>query len=104
MTEQPYKLVCPAIRLEQLRRWGKLAEAKGSHDEYLALLKYITQRLTTDPTVWGDPIRPLRGLGLEVYRGLRSWLQVLYAVDEVRRIVYVNQFIAHPDSGMAQGL
>ncbi len=42
MAEQPYKLVCPVILLEQLRRWGKVVQAQGSQDEYLALLKYIT--------------------------------------------------------------
>ena len=56
----------------------------------LDALKFINHKLTTDPVSWGDPLYPLRNVGLRMYRGLRRPLQVHYAVDEVRRLVYVK--------------
>ena len=41
---------------------------------------------------WGDPSARLRWLGLLKCRGSLAPLNVYYAVDEARRIVYVTEF------------
>jgi hypothetical protein len=61
-------------------------------------LRFIIERLTNDPLGWGDPNYRLHHLGLLRCRGLRSPLSVYYAVDEVRRIVYLTEFRPSPGS------
>jgi hypothetical protein len=74
------------------------AEALGLRDDFLATLTAINRNLTERPTTWGDPQYPLRQLGLTVYHGIHRLLHVYYAVDEARRIVYVQSFEIVPRS------
>src|SRR5271169_5459905 len=98
-----YRLACPAPVLAQLRAWGAAAVARGEGAEYVSALEFINHKLTNDPANWGDPLYPLRKVGLTMYRGLRRPLQVHYAVDETRRLVFVKSFTLLFDFGGQQG-
>jgi hypothetical protein len=51
----------------------------------------MARRLADDPLGWGEPIYPLRHLGLTVCHAALFMFSVIYAVDEQRRIVYVTR-------------
>jgi hypothetical protein len=98
-----YRIACPSPILAQLRAWGAAAIDRGEGAAYTDALKFINHRLTTDPASWGDPLYPLRKAGLTMYRGLRKPLQVHYAVDETRRLVFVKAFTLVFGFGGGQG-
>jgi hypothetical protein len=87
-----YRIACPPPLLTQLRAWGAAAVSRGEGAAFRDALIFINRRLMTDPTSWGDPLYPLRKVGLMMYRGLRRPLLVHYAVDEPRRFVFVKAF------------
>jgi hypothetical protein len=97
-----YHLVPTAEQLKQLRTWGERATRLGRRAEYLAALRTIHHKLTTEPTTWGDPWYHLIQLGLQVYQRICSPLHVSYAVDEERRIVYVRRFTPLSGSDLEQ--
>jgi hypothetical protein len=78
--------------LAQLRAWGASAVRRGEGAVYVEALNFINHKLTADPASWGDPLYPLRKVGLMMRRGLRRPLQVHYAVDENLRVVFVKSF------------
>jgi len=82
--------------LEQLRRWDREAIRLGIRQEYLEALKAINDKLTHEPTVWGDPQHRLHALDLLMYRGFHAIFYVWYAVDAVNRVVYVREFLPRP--------
>ena len=92
LSDDLYRIACPQPILAQLRVWGAAAVSRGEGAEYRDALKFINHRLTTDPANWGDPLYPLRNVGLTMYRGLHRPLKVYFAVDETRRFVYVKAF------------
>jgi hypothetical protein len=53
-------------------------------------------QLRVDPMGWGDPLHRYAQLGLVRCRGINPVLYVYYAVDEARRIVYIQQFFIRP--------
>jgi hypothetical protein len=75
----------------------------GIQREYLAALRAIERHLATDPVGWGDPDFVLRQAGLRMCHGTEPPLLVYYAVDELRRIVYVKEFRPLPESGLQGG-
>lgn len=89
-------------QLKQLRTWAGRANALGKKAEFLAALKTIYQKLTTEPLTWGDPSYPLTQLGLQVYQRVCSPLHVAYAVDDDRRIVYIKKFTLLSGSGLEE--
>jgi hypothetical protein len=106
MSEQPgasYRVICGARLLEQLRRWGRRAAAQGMRDRYLAALRTVQHNLTAAPQTWGDPLFRYHGLGLLSYRGLYPPFCVHYAVDEPRRLVYVQDVQLLPNDPLNQG-
>jgi hypothetical protein len=99
----PYKVCCSSKNLEQLKAWGQKAAGLGIHDQFLGALKAINHKLTTEPLNWGDPQFQARQMGLVVCHGIHSPLQVYFAVDESRRIVYVRGFKLLPGHPLGQG-
>jgi hypothetical protein len=87
-----YRIACPSPVLAQLRTWGSAAFSRGEGAKFLDTLKFINHKLTTDPTNWGDPLYPLRKVESVMRQGMQPPLQVHYAVDEVRRVVFVKAF------------
>jgi hypothetical protein len=83
-----------------LRAYGAQAATRGFLDSYVAAVKIIEHRLTMDPLEWGDPQNRLRNLQLLLFHGIQSPLHVYYAVDEARRIVYVQEIKPLPGRGL----
>jgi hypothetical protein len=98
-----YRVACPLPVLAQLKAWGASAVSRGEGTEYVEALNFINHKLTTDPAGWGDPLYPLRKVGLMMRRGLHRPLQVHYAVDETLRLVFVKSFALLFDFGGEQG-
>ncbi len=90
--ESPYHVACPGRELKKLREWLRQARRLGKGDEFLRLVAVSERRLMTDPISWGDPQYHLSRMGLLVLRGTYQYLQVIYGVDEIRRIVYISDF------------
>lgn len=95
-----YHLVTTPEQLQQLRTWGERATRLGRKAEYLAALRTIHHKLTTEPLTWGDPWYRLTQLDLQVYQGACSPLHVSYAIDEERQIVYLKTLTPLPQSGL----
>jgi hypothetical protein len=75
----------------------------GIEEEFSSALKWIHQRLSKSPLKWGDPLYRLRHLELDLYRGTHTPLNVVYAVDEQRKLVYLTQVWPMPGHGYTQG-
>jgi hypothetical protein len=99
---EPYHFAPTAEQLKKLRSWAERANALGRKAEFLAALKIIYQKLTTEPLTWGDPLHRLNQLGLQVYHRVCSPFHVAYAVDEERRIVYIKKFTLLSGSGLQE--
>lgn len=98
-TPGSYEFVCTSDQREQLKTWAEQAAMRGVEAEYAAALKTVYNQLTTAPLTWGDPCYRLSHLGLQVYQRACTPLYVAYAVDAVRRIVYVMKFTLLTGSG-----
>lgn len=95
-----YQLVTTGEQNQQIRMWAERAAQIGNMAAYLAALKMIYRQLTTASSTWGDPCNRLPYLDLLVYHRIYAPLYVSYAVDEVRRIVYVKKLRPLPRSGL----
>jgi hypothetical protein len=95
-----YKIVFLGGQGALLRAYGAEAAKRGFLDSYVAAVQTIERRLTTDPSEWGDPQNRLRQLQLLLYHGIQSPLHLYYAVDEERRIVYVQEIKPLPGRGL----
>jgi len=96
----PYKITFLGNHGSWLRACGERAAERGVLNDYTAAVKSIERRLATDPLEWGDPQNRLRHLQLLLYHGIQSPLHVYYAVDEARRIVYVQEIKPLPGRGL----
>lgn len=79
----------------QLKRWAKKAIAIGMFPQLCRAMRAISHLLETQPSTWGDPQYHLPNMDLLVYRGFHRLFYVVYAVDEMRRFVYVREFRLH---------
>jgi hypothetical protein len=95
-----YKVVYSDYQIRMVRELGKKAAKRGLNNAYLRAIKFIHRRMRTDPLVWGDPQNRLRHLRLLLCHGTRAPLQVFFAVDEQRRIVYVREIKPLPGRGL----
>jgi hypothetical protein len=90
-----YRIACAQVWLNRLREWAAAIPDQEHLDQFVSALRTINQGMEVEPATFGDPRFPLRKLGMLVYSRLVTPLQVLYAVDESRRIVYVREFHYH---------
>jgi hypothetical protein len=88
--------------VERMKGLAKRAVALGLAEQFREDLQQIQQKLLTESMTWGDPIYRLRHLGLVVHHRLEATMQILYAVDEQRRIVYVKEIKLRPDHPLGQ--
>ena len=95
-----YKVVYSEYQIRMIRELGETAADRGLGDAYVEAVKFIHNRMSTDPLVWGDPQNWLRHLRLTLYHGTYDPLHVFYAVDEQRRIVYVREIKPLPGRGL----
>lgn len=96
-----YAVGYSAAHLEQLRGWGELAKTTGHGASYLAAVREMRERLERDPRQWGDPLRPMAGMKVELFRRYGPVLMVFYAVHTERRVVIVQQIVLTPGSPLA---
>jgi hypothetical protein len=94
MTETPghsFQVVFPQQILARLKALAEKATAQGIGPRFAADLRVIVDSLIRDPLEWGDPSHRLHQLGLLVCNRVYAKMQVSYAIDEQRRIVYVKE-------------
>jgi hypothetical protein len=75
-----------------LRRLHDEAAEDGRRDAFLSALRTITNRLRTDPNVFGEEHYNLPGLGLTVRVAVVLPLSVKFTVHPGRRLVTVGTF------------
>jgi hypothetical protein len=77
------------------------ARAKGRFAEIAQAIRDINTRLEWIPLDFGEPLRDLSPLGIQIRMGTITPLVVRYGVDEARHIVYVSvPFVLLPKSGL----
>jgi hypothetical protein len=89
--EPQFRISCAEIIQNKILELHHLAALHGRAEELLTALKVMKEKLTKEALTWGDPLYPLRAMKLLAHQGVQGPLQVLYAVDEQRRIVYVTE-------------
>lgn len=102
-SETPYQVDYAGLFLRQLEDLVNQAVRLGTLADLAATVKTIHQRLSMTPLEWGDPLYRLRHLELIVYRGTLAPINVHYAVDEQRKLVYLTQVWPMPGHGYTQG-
>lgn len=98
-SKAPYRVSFAGNSKQQLNALRAEAIRLGIDKEFASAAKWIHERLTTAPLEWGDPLYRLRYLELNLYRGTHAPLNVIYAVDEQRRLVYLTQVWPMPGRG-----
>jgi hypothetical protein len=87
---------------QQLNALRDQAIRLGIEEQFSSVMRWIDRKLSVAPTEWGDPLYQLRHLELVMYRGTRTPLNVVYAVDEQRKLVYLTQVWPMPGHGYTQ--
>jgi hypothetical protein len=88
--DPPYRISCSEAIKSELRKLHRRAARHGRGQEVLSALRILDERLTADALSWGDPHFRLHGMNLLVFNRIQQPLQIVYAVDEARRIAYVT--------------
>jgi hypothetical protein len=86
----------------RLRRWADEANTMGKVSEFLAALKYINEKVKTEPLEWGDPQHRAPSAGFVVCHGMHKLLHVYYAVHEESRTVWVKEIRPLPGLGFSE--
>ncbi|MCI0640318.1 MAG: hypothetical protein L0Y72_29980 [Gemmataceae bacterium] len=98
--EETFDVVYLNVALDQFRDLFQRAKKKGAGANVLDVGKEIDKQLRLDPIHFGDPIYPLRHLGLMVYIRAMSPVVVTYGVHETEKVVFVGSFEAVPGLGI----
>jgi hypothetical protein len=88
--------------LDRVRRLSEKARELGVGPDWVTTLRRIEYQLQTDPGT-GDPLYPLRGLGLMVHRSIVDRVEAVYAVHDTQPIVFVIRLTPrfdHPLEGV----
>jgi hypothetical protein len=96
----PYRLVVSGTSRAQFRELHRNAPTPEFAARLLAAARTIVARLAADPGEFGEPLRDLHHLGLQMRHGVERPLVVRYAIDEQRRLVYVVGFRALTGTGV----
>ena len=95
-----YKVDVPLRISGAIRSLFPRAIRNGLTAQLLDALAQTSYHLATDPAAWGDPQFRLKALNLTVYHRVEGPLFIAYAVDEVRKIVYVKSVLPFPGDGL----
>ncbi len=87
--------------LDAAKQLQQKAITRGIGNEFNEALLEIIQKLRDCPTQWGDPQFNLKFMQMVVYRGIRSPLQVSYAVNSEERLVILRQVLPLPGTVLA---
>lgn len=85
-----YEVRCAEQVLRTLERLQLQATRAGIGEMMLDALRTLYHRLNTKPEAFGEPLHELRAFQLEVRVGGVPPLLVRYAVDRLRRLVYIT--------------
>ena len=96
----PYEAIFSGVQKARVRALGAVAARRRLRRRYLAALAVILRRLATDPLQWGDPYSRLEDLGLLLYHRSYTPLNLFYAVDAPRWIVYNKDIDPLPGQGL----
>src|SRR5262245_44298420 len=89
---QAFRVVYPGQVRDQLLEWMRSASDPALRTSLAGELSTIDTQLATNPLQWGEVAYHLYQAGLAVCNGFHERIQVSYAVDEARRLVYVGWF------------
>src|SRR5579875_4182282 len=95
-SQTPYRVDYAGQYRRQLEDLINQAVRLGTLADLEATVRTIHQRLSTTPMEWGDPLYRLHYLQLLLFRGTHTPLNVIYAVDEQRKLVYLTQVSPMP--------
>jgi hypothetical protein len=96
-----FRVVWRGLARERVRSLGERARACGVTESFCAAVRLAERRLATDPLNWGDPEARLRVMGLDKCHAVTAPLIFYFAVDEERRLVYVNDVKPTPGHPLA---
>jgi hypothetical protein len=100
--ESLYRLDPTGPADEQVRKLLAKAAARGEQQEVLEALQAIAHQLKTRPHDWGDPERRTQLEGGMVYHAIERPLMVWYVVFEPRKVVWLLEVRALPNSPLAE--
>lgn len=101
-SKRSYRISFAGHSRQQLNALRGQAIRLGIEEEFSSTIRWIDRRLSVAPLDWGDPLYHLRFLELVMYRGTHTPLNVVYAVDEQRKLVYLTQVWPMPGHGYTQ--
>ena len=99
--EPSFSVSVPDSKAQAMERLADRARDRGLTNLLLADARMMREQLTQNPLRWGDPVYDYHHLELVVYRSVLDLIQVYYAVDHIRQIVYVQQISAVPGRPLA---
>lgn len=100
MSDQPspaYRVVAAERVRNQIKYWARAAMRADIMEAFEANLEAMFDHLAHRPLTWGDPLYRLRAMKLLVCHGMTHHLNVYYAVDELRKIVYLQEIRLLPN-------
>ena len=99
--EPTFSVSVPGSQDQAMERLADRARDRGLTDRLLTDARMMREQLTQNPLRWGDPVYDYHHLELVVCRSVLDLIQVYYAVDPIRQIVYVQQISAVPGRPLA---
>jgi hypothetical protein len=87
----PYRVVYSGECREEIRHLLVQARGKGRLAEIAQAIRDAETRLAWIPLDFGEPLRDLVAMRLQVFIGTIPPLVIEYAVAEARRLVYVTR-------------
>ena len=86
-----YRVVHSGKIQEDIRRLAEQAREEGRLPQAQLAAATLDNALRTDPLSFGEPLYDAKRLGLQVRHGVQSPWSFHFAVDKVRKIVYVTR-------------
>jgi len=97
----PYRVVYSGLCREETKQLLAHARANGRFTEVAQAVRDIHTRLEWIPLDFGEPLRDLKQLGIQVRIGTIPPLVVRFGADQNRHLVYVSlPFDLLPKSGL----
>ena len=89
-----YRIIASAVVRRLILDLQERSTRAGFAEQFSTSFQKIERSLATDPIDYGDPVHEYRSLKLSVYHRVEGCIHVSYAVDKLRRLVYIN--VLHP--------
>jgi len=92
-----WKVSCSQDMLSRVRAFQSRAAELNIQPDFQRVMNTLIQQLLTDPLGWGDPQYRFHQLDLLQCHGICEFMQVYYAVDEERQIVFITELRPMPN-------